>query len=527
MSEWVDGISRRFWGGVGTRIIESGALDDALYKPGLPADSAARLGEYARRWAYYRNKRLYYHLWRGGWCPADIPTEFNPVPTVAAFYIANVLSSSPSIEPADKSANGEALTAAVEQLWEWSNYQTLRGQLTETAAVLGDVFLKVAEKRPDADAPVTAVYMQDIDPRTVIWWEADERGFLTAVRIDTPRLVSVFDGTERRHTLVELWRKDWPDDSPLAGQGGVAYYEIAAGQSLDDKRLGAAVAVQSFDDLGYDFIPVVWARVATHWYAQIDPIDRYNAKAWHADTLNAPLWLVKSNTLDSRGAPKPAPRLDTAALETQLHYQVVGNGAARILYLPGMADMQPGGAPSDLAVINERLATLREGIVDALPEYRVATMKASTQLATETLELLLGQATQRVLDMRGELERLLVRAHMMAISIAQIAELRPDLFAPDRVGIYADGMTSHTFTERGVFQKSAAAQAQELKLLVEAGIPAKMALNIADYNVAVIAEYDAAAAEDALRQRTTLAAAVQRQRALVDSGAADNGVTRL
>ena len=486
MSEWVDGISRRFWGGVGTRIIESGALDDALYKPGLPADSAARLGEYARRWAYYRNKRLYYHLWRGGWCEADIPTEFNPIPTVSAFYVANVLSSSPSIEPADETADGEALTAAVGQIWEWSNYQSLRGQLTETAAVLGDVFLKVAEKRPDEDEPVTAVYMQEIDPRTVIWWEADERGFLTAVRIDTPRLVSVFDGTERRHTLVELWRKDWPDDSPLAGQGGVAYYEVMAGQSLDDRQLGAAMHVQSFDDLRYDFIPVVWARVATHWYAQADGIDLYNAKAHFADRLNSPLWIVKSNTLDSRGAPKPAPRLDTAALETQTYYTDVGNGAARVLYMPGMSDLQPGGAPSDLAVVNERLATLREGIVDALPEYRVATLKASTQLATETLELLLGQATQRVLDMRGELERLLVRAHMMAISIAQIAELRPDLFAAERVGGYADGMTNHTFTQRGVFQKSAAAKAQELKTLVDGGASIEGAAEVAGYTTAEI-----------------------------------------
>ena len=290
MSEWIDRASRRFWGGVGTRIVESGALDETLYRPGLPADSAERMNDYARRWAYYRNKRLYYHLHRAGWCygfPDDeeVPAAWNPVPTVAAFYIANVLSGSPSIQAADEAANGDALAAAVAQIWEWSNYQTLRGQLTETAAIFRDTFLKVAERQID-DEPVTAVYLQDIDPRTVVWWEADERGFLTAVRIDTARLTSVFKGDARRHTLVEVWRKKWGDDSPLAGQGGVTYYEVGTGQSLDDKRLGTAVQTQSFDELGYDFVPVVWARVQTHWYAQVDSIDLYNLRAYQSDSLN-------------------------------------------------------------------------------------------------------------------------------------------------------------------------------------------------------------------------------------------------
>lgn len=471
MSEWVDGMSRRFWGGVTTRLIEHGGLDEVLHRPGLPADSATRMNEYARRWAYYRNKRLYYHLRRAGWCatfPADVEVEaeLNPVPTVVAFYIANVLSGSPSIQAAADGADGTALAAAIAQIWEWSNYQTLRGELTEAAAVFRDAFLKVAERRV-GEEPVSAVYMQDIDPRRVVWWEADERGFLTAIRIDTARLDSIFGTEAKRHTLVELWRKEWPAGSALAGQGGVAFYEVGAGQSLDDGRLGEAKKTQSFTDLGYDFIPVVWARVPTHWYAQVDQIDRYNLKAWEADSLNSPLWLVKSNTLDSRGAPMPAPRLDPAALEAQTHYYNVGNGAARILYLPGKSDMTPGGAPADLAVISQRLDRLEERIIDALPEYRVATLKASSQLATETLELLLGQATQRVLDMRAELERALVRAHMMAITIAQVAGLRPDLFAPKQVGEYADGMTNHRFTERAVFPKSAAARATEFATLAQ------------------------------------------------------------
>lgn len=476
MSEWSSRISRRFWGGVGERILESGALDDVLRQPGLPADSVARLTDYARRWAYYENDQLYRRLYRYGQSAADIPTEWNPVPAVVAFYVANTLRGADEVLPRNEDTNGAALQDAVAQVWEWSNFHDLRRQLVRTAAVLGDVFVKVAEKRPIDDEPVTAVYMQEIDPRRVVWWEADERGFLTAVRIDTPRLYSVFTGEERRHTLVELWRKEWAG----AGTGGVAFYEVGPAAPLDDDRLGAAVLFQSFDALGYDFIPIIWARVPTPWYAMTDSIDLYNVRSWVASRLNRPLYVVRSNTLDSRGAPMPAPRMDAEALEAG--YTDVGDGAVGVLYMPGMADIQPAGAPADLAALGQQMAALRQGVIDALPEYRVATLDASTQLATETLQLLLAQASQRVLDTRSQLERALVRAQMMAITIAQASELRPDLFAAERAGTYDGGMTNHEFAEREVFAKSAMEKALEAGQHVTNGVAIKPAYRLAGYS---------------------------------------------
>ena len=480
MSEWASRISRRFWGGVGDRILESGALDDVLKQPGLPADSVARLSDYMRRWAYWENDRLYRRLYRAGQCAQEVPTEWNPVPASVQFYITNTLRDADEVQPLDEAADAAALAEAVGQIWEWSNFQTMRRQVTRTAAVLSDVFLKVAEKRPSDDAPVVAVYMQEIDPRRVVWWEADERGFLTAVRIDTPRLDSIFTGETRRHTLVEVWRKDWAGP----GTGGVAFFEVGPTAPLDDDRLGEAVAFRSFDDLGYDFIPLVWARVPTPWVAMTDSIDLYNVRSWVAARLNRPLYVVRSNTLDSRGAPLPAPRMDAEALEAG--YTDVGDGAVGVLYMPGMADIQPAGSPADLAALGMQLAAVRQGIIDALPEYRIATLDASTQLATETLELLLSHASQRVLDTRAELERALVRAHMMAITIAQTAELLPELFAPERVGTYDDGRINHEFVERPVFAKSATARAAEVQALVGAGASIEGAAAVAGYSDAEV-----------------------------------------
>ena len=512
-------ISQRFWGAVGQRIVDSGALDGTLYKPGQTADEAARMGEYDRRWAYFLNDDLYGRLYRAGHVAADMPAEWNPIPAVVAFYVSNVYSGTPDIRPTDETADADALAEAVARLWFWSNFPTLKRNLTTTAAVLGDTFLKVAERRPAVDADPTGVYMQDINPSTVRWWDADERDYLTAIRIDTPRLTSVFTGEERRHTLVEVWRKEWPDGSP----GGVAFYEVGTGKMLDDHSQAGAVTVTTFDELGYDFIPIVWTRVDTHWRRQAAQIDRYNALAWQMARLNRPLAVVNANARDTTGRPLAAPLGTAEGLETM--YTEEGDGVMGVVRMPGMATLNWSGNPIDFGSLNVRLAELREGVIDALPEYRVATLRG-VQIATETLHLLLNQAEQRVLEMRDGLNRGLARAQMMAISIAQLAEIEPETFGAARLGTYEDGRIEHTFADRPVFTTAPAARAAEVQVLAAAGTPLRLALEMAGYEEWVLDRFAEEAAAQSLRERTTLAAQLQRQRALLDSGAADNGLTR-
>ena len=394
-------------------------------------------------------------------------------------------------------------------------------ELTETAEVLGRVFVKVAERQAGGDTELngqtTAVYLQNLPPESVQWWTADERGFLTGIRIDTPRLKSIFNGEERRHTLVEFWRKDWGD-----GEGGVRYYETLPGRPVEDNQLGDPVREQTFADLGYDFIPLVWAEVSTYWWQMTDHIDRYNGLGFKIDRLNRPLAVVGIDAMTPDGRSVPAPLVNKNELETT--YQDEAQGAIGWMRLPGKVEFNWAKDPIDFTVMKAQMADIRQGVEASLPEYRVATLDA-TQVATETLQMLLSQAGQRVLEVRETLERALVRSQQMAVSIAQVAGL--DGFAPETVGSWEAGTLEHTFTERDVFETPAMMKATILKELVAAGMPFKMAMSEAGYSEAQVEEYDAAAAEDALRQRTTLAAQLVRQQAAFDSGAADNGVTQL
>lgn len=481
MTEWTTDVkpmsrlARRFWGGVGQRVLDSGALDSLTARAGQSADESARLNEYDLRWAYYYNDDLYGRLYRAGLREAGMPVEWNPIPAVVAFYVAHVLAGELTVQPTAEGADGEALAAAVGQVWRWSNFSALKRALTTTAAVLGDVFVKVAERAPRPDEPPTGVYLQDIQPATVRWWDADERDFLTGIRIDTPRLTSIFTGEERRHVLVEVWRKSWPDEEP----GGVRYYEIGHNQLLDDARLSGAIKVVTFAELGYDFIPVVWTRVDTHWRRQVAGVDRYNALAWQAARLNRPLAVFQANQTDDVGRPMSLP--GRPGQELAPVFSDEGDGIMGVVKLPGRSAMSWAGNAIDFDALNLRMAEVREGVIDGLPEYRVATLRG-IQIAAETLQLLLNQAEQRALEMSDGLERALVRAQMMAISIAQLGGVAPEVFARGRVGSFEDGRTEHTFATRGVFEKSAAAKAAEVRELTTAGATLEGAARVAGYD---------------------------------------------
>ena len=487
MSEWtttgkpMSRLARRFWGGVGQRVLDSGALDSLTAKAGQSADESARLNEYELRWAYYYNDDLYGRLYRVGLREEAMPAEWNPVPAVVAFYVANVLAGEMGVQAVTDDADGDALAAAVALVQRWSNFATLRRTLTTTAAALGDVFLKVAERTPVEGQPPTAVYMQDIQPSMVRWWDADERDFLTGIRIDTPRLTSVFSGEERRHVLVEVWRKAWPDGEP----GGVRYYEIGHNQLLDDARLSGAVKVVTFDELGYDFIPVVWARVDTHWRRQLAGIDRYNALAWQSARLNRPLAVFQANATDNIGRPMSLPGRPGEELAPVFSDE--GEGVLGVVKLPGAASMSWAGNAIDFDALNLRMSEVREGVIDGLPEYRVATLRG-VQIAAETLQLLLNQAEQRALEMRDGLERALGRAQMMAITIAQVAGVRPEVFGESVLGTFDDGRTEHVFAPRPVFEKSATARAAEAAALVAAGATLEGAVRVAGFTDEQVAD---------------------------------------
>ena len=510
-------VRERFWSWMGGNLMRYGALPAGSARTArTEGGTGQRLTEYVARWAYYENKRLYSVLKDLGLYSMAMPTEWNPVPAIVAFYQANTLGRDMAIA-AEQEARQKAVAAAVDQVWAWSNFGRLALELVETAAVLSDCFVKVAEKTAGPEEPTTAVYLQTLPPEHVRSLKTDERGFVVEIRIDTPRNESIFGTETRKHVLVEYWKKDWGE-----GEGGVRFYEVGATGDVEDERLGEPARVQTFAELGYDFIPVAYAETPAHWWGLTDQIDGYNRKAWQLNRLNRPTGVIHSRHVDTDGRPMPAPRVATA-VEQEATTEESADGLAGWIRVPGNAQFEWASSPVDFGAMVAQMERTRGGVEDALPEYRVATLDA-TQVATETLQVLFGMAAERVLTVRETLEGALSRAQEMALTLGQLAGLAG--FEEGEIGTWEDGGIRHGFVERAVFTPTAGMVAGAFQQFVAGGLPPKLALEAANADEGLVADYDAAAAEEALRARTTLAATLVRQQALVDSGAADNGVTR-
>lgn len=471
-----NGWRGRLWSWAGGNLARYGGLLEASATPNLEqaeSDVPRPTAEYAVRGVYRENRRLYKRLHAWGLAEWPWRTIYNPVPAVVAFYLAHTLAGDVQIVPVERAAADEAsqardmaLVAAIGRVQERSNWRVFLRELVEDAAVFGDVVIKAAARTDDTGV-VSGVYLQLLPVASIRRCELDERGFVRALRIDTPRFDSVFGGQSREHTHVEIWDNQ-----------GVRFYETEGRVAVDDDKLPPAVGAQTFAELQYDFIPVVWARCATYWWDVVDQIDERNRLAWLMDLRNRPLLLVSANAVDSRGFPMPAPAV--AEKQPPPGYEEIGRGAAAVMRLPGQATAAWSGAPVDFGAMQQQMADLQEHIEGSLPEFLVAARVHVSNIANETLQMLQGQAGQRVMEVRGALEAALVRAQMMALTLGQVAGLEG--FGEQEIGTYDTGNFGHKFAERPVFEKPAGAKAAEVRDLTAGGATLEGAARVAGYD---------------------------------------------
>jgi hypothetical protein len=117
-----------------------------------------------------------------------------------------------------------------------------------------------------------------------------------------------------------------------------------------------------------------------------------------------------------------------------------------------------------LSILNAQMDEIRED----LPEILYFEIKDRVgDPSGVALERLIGPATDRVIEARGNAEPALVRANQMALTIAKIHGL-PGF---ENVGEYESGGQEHTFADRPVIQPSMKEVAETIKAEVDTGMP--------------------------------------------------------
>lgn len=404
--------------------------------------------------AYYLNNGLYDDLAKrqydqARWMPA-MKALRNPAYRVVQFYVAKLWPGQlPRALPIE--AAKSEIIQPIHQVWEWSNWDARKQVAVKWLAIYGDLFVKVVQREDKS-----RVFFQLIEPKYVSDFDTDERGFLTYIRIDTPqnrrerdRLISF--------THTEVWDKE---------QLRIWEHEKGA---VDIRELGTPKQSVPLKALGINFVPVVHIKLRdigedrgvgafTH---ALDKIDEANILATRLHQMvfryNKPLWALAANQVDAMGRPLPAPRV--AGAEQGADSDTFDFGDDRLVRLPGNSSLQSMVPNINYAAALEILNAHMIELEKDMPELAYYRLRDMGNISGRAARMLLSDATDLLLEARGNAEAGLARADAMALTIGANA----GLFSG--IGSYEAGDFGHSFIERPVIaipkSEEAAGQLQE------------------------------------------------------------------
>lgn len=460
-------------------------------------------------WAYYLNNGLYDELKLAGIYTSDIRLKSirNPARRVVEFYASTVwpgrLQQALVIEP----EGNPAVVPRIHQLWKWSNWGAKRQVAIREAAVTGDVYLKVSQ--PDTEEP--RVYLQVIKPQHVTDKDTDERDYLTYCRIDVPQNDRSKEKGDQHGNYwhTEVWSKD---------RGEVRAYEHQKGPSAEEEQLGTPIYTHTFEDLGIDFVPIVQVKHldmggdfgAGGYTLHLEDIDEGNLLATRLHAMlfrhNNVTWALRANAMDSKtGRPLPPPNIGTTLHGSTDDPTTVELGGEKFMQLPGLSSLESLVPKLDYDATLKTLQDHMRHLRTELPELSYYALFELSDLSGVALRLMLTAAIARGLEVRGNHEDGLVRAHQMALTIGDKIGAFEGF---EDAGSYEAGDYEHQFADRNLIALSREEIAELATAETGAGIPLNVSLKESGKSDAFIMEVEEAAREQAERQQQSLATAV-------------------
>ncbi len=390
----------------------------------------------------------------------------SPTKAVVDFYAATMwpgmLPEALPVEPGGDVTDGDALTAAIHRLWQWSNWSARKQVYARRDAMLGDSLIKVGT-RPNASGTVERVYLQLIKPDNLTEFDVDERDYLTYLRLDVPSERRVSDEIEK-YTHTEVWDKR---------SGTYRVWEHDHGLGVKVADLGQPTREATMESFGIDFIPFVHAKHIDMGNRRGDAaIIPALVKAHEASRMATRLHdlmfqynkadlVLFSNLLDADGNTVRPPLIGEDQGDT------IEIGGQTLWRLPSGWDMKPSIASlpfeAHRKVLVDHLEHLEASDLPELAYYKVAD---SRELSGKAIRYMLIPAIAKAEEARGNAEGALVRAQQMALTIGRHHEL-PGF---ERLGRYEDGQLDHAFRERSIIPLTEEEQAEVDRVRAETAV---------------------------------------------------------
>jgi len=381
----------------------------------------------------------------------------NPAWRVTEFYAAKLFPGQlPKSLPIE--AEKEAIIPAIHQVWDWSNFSSMKQRWARWFAIYGDWYIKIQTK----GEPIDSLYMSLIKPEYVTVQSTDERGFLTYIRIDVP----VWDPEEEE--VSGTYTEEWDKETQTVRIWNA--HEIGIDAKISE--LPPPDSQLAFEQShGADFIPIVYqpfrddgaGRGSGAYSAQLDKIDEANRQSTRlASTLfryNRALWAATSTGADATGRPLPPISME-GITEANGTLKI---GDDDILALPSKADLKslvPDINYADaLAILQDQMLELEKD----LPELAYYNLRGLRDVTGRAVMFMLDDMISRITEVRGNAETALHRAHEMALTIGQNVGVFSGL------GLFENGDFKHTFVTRPILPKDLMELATTTQTFANAG----------------------------------------------------------
>jgi hypothetical protein len=490
LSQWVQGLY--------------GVRPGTPYMARGPQGTATHVDLYRVLRAYYYSNNLYDQLRdllrRQGIAAEALKPLRNPTYRVVEFHAGHLWPGQlPGALPI--MADHQDIVELIEQVWKWSNWSSTKQVGARQLALFGDMFIKTAQT-----AARDRVFFQTIEPEQITDFDADERDFLTYVRIDVPMLRRNTDGTTKAYQHVEIWDK---------ATGMYRSWDAIDRPQTPTEELGKPTREETIESFGIDFIPITHAKFADIGEDRgmgavvpaLDKIDEANRQATrlaqmlfrHNNVTNA----LERSGIDPQGRPLPPVRVNDTD-PTADPQSLITLGDDTFVTLPGntvLKQLVPNiNYDAALHVLQDHMVELEQD----LPELVMYRISESGNLSGRAVRLMLAPAIARLEEARGNGESAMIRANQMALTMGSNAGLWD-------VGTFDNGDFEHSFEERDVLPNDELerAQAQQadgaaLASYVGAGIPVEQAVQ----------EIWGWSAERAAQFTVERLAAIQREQAL-------------
>lgn len=412
----------------------------------------------------------------------------------------------------------DPVKAAIEQVWQWSNWSRVKRKHARWTALYGEAFIKVV-----ADPVAGRVYFDLIEPQCVTSYDADVRDYITDIRLDIPQVTENRAGLDR-WVYTEVWSKAeqrvriWRTPGTL---------DSTAGTHPDD--LGAPAEEIPLSAFGIDFVPLVRApfreiddgRALGAVLPALEAIIEADLSATnlHGTVFSelAGAKVLKAVGLDAAGRPLPAPVVGAAAANGQAGRQsddTVTVGRREFWRLPGnmeLEDVIPNiNYAAALAILQDHDAHL-ERMLPALTYCKLSELTGG-DLSGKAITYKMRAFVDQVAEGRSNLLAALKQADMMALTMGQAAGI---LSVP---GSFDAGDFEHEFEDTPILHISSLdeaeekrARAQAAQAYASAGVPLGVILvdtmEMTEAEATEVVDTAAEEAEEAFNRQAELAAA--------------------